>query len=620
MKNRRTPLGSSGWETALRFSILLLHMTPLFTHDTSSFLSAVAARRDIEGGSSLLFNATWLNSSTSALRRVAFKSALPGEATGIPRAQVLVRKPREVEEPGSGIPGEYGTSASTPDFSAHLSEVEQLPATAVGGMGAGLPTRSGSRAQGRAQLDFKEEDTEESAPHWQSKILKADGSVLALDQVQPSALVPTQHPLHVLGSPGDGQVINVGFYKPDQGHQIDTPPPPHPQELQSRDPTSWTSDFYDYLSPDYSITEVYPDEALPTPVYMEDENVSSKRQPFAPEHGMSSYNPAGPVGSVDAEDGSACLPGFMRRNGTCQSPCDSSSSYCFNGGQCYTTGAGAFCSCNLQNYTWSKGTRCESVITDFQVMCFVVGGVSATVLLLFMVIVFFSKRLHLLKMENRRLRKRRSRPQSEQHIDTFSLSTAADGSQANKTMSQYTWECKSKEELSGEDTCFFKRRTGSCQHQDQRTRHKAKSTSTINQHQKADDTGKQEEPVQTPTKEDEALNIQNSLTPKDEDSKASCEDAEEGVATIDLELLLPKEVEMHPESSPQHHPNVSLCKIPQKSPVLHRPPGRSGQGRPLSQVYPRRGSEPGYSPVSTRSLPHLHLSTASPHLEKPSTP
>uniref|UniRef100_A0A4W4DSM5 Chondroitin sulfate proteoglycan 5b n=1 Tax=Electrophorus electricus TaxID=8005 RepID=A0A4W4DSM5_ELEEL len=357
---------------------------------------------------------------------------------------------REVEEPGSGIPGEYGTSASTPDFSAHLSEVEQLPATAVGGMGAGLPTRSGSRAQ-----------------------------------VQPSALVPTQHPLHVLGSPGDGQVINVGFYKPDQGHQIDTPPPPHPQELQSRDPTSWTSDFYDYLSPDYSITEVYPDEALPTPVYMEDENVSSKRQPFAPEHGMSSYNPAGPVGSVDAEDGSACLPGFMRRNGTCQSPCDSSSSYCFNGGQCYTTGAGAFCSCNLQNYTWSKGTRCESVITDFQVMCFVVGGVSATVLLLFMVIVFFSKRLHLLKMENRRLRKRsRSRPQSEQHIDTFSLSTAADGSQANVRK-----PCDSLPNSSPAHTL--------------------------------------EEPVQTPTKEDEALNIQNSLTPKDEDSKASCEDAEE---------------------------------------------------------------------------------------------
>uniref|UniRef100_A0A4W4DSZ5 Chondroitin sulfate proteoglycan 5b n=1 Tax=Electrophorus electricus TaxID=8005 RepID=A0A4W4DSZ5_ELEEL len=338
-------------------------------------------------------------------------------------------------------------------------------------MGAGLPTRSGSRAQGRAQLDFKEEDTEESAPHWQSKILKADGSVLALDQVQPSALVPTQHPLHVLGSPGDGQVINVGFYKPDQGHQIDTPPPPHPQELQSRDPTSWTSDFYDYLSPDYSITEVYPDEALPTPVYMEDENVSSKRQPFAPEHGMSSYNPAGPVGSVDAEDGSACLPGFMRRNGTCQSPCDSSSSYCFNGGQCYTTGAGAFCSCNLQNYTWSKGTRCESVITDFQVMCFVVGGVSATVLLLFMVIVFFSKRLHLLKMENRRLRKRR-------FVNVYTHTPPLMHSILAKTMSQYTWE----------------------------------SIRAL---------------VQTPTKEDEALNIQNSLTPKDEDSKASCEDAEE---------------------------------------------------------------------------------------------
>ncbi|CDQ89368.1 unnamed protein product [Oncorhynchus mykiss] len=55
------------------------------------------------------------------------------------------------------------------------------------------------------------------------------------------------------------------------------------------------------------------------------------------------------------------------------------------------------------------------------------------VLLLFMIIVCFAKKLHVLKTENSKLRKRSSkyRPPSEQHNDNFSLSTIAEGSHPN---------------------------------------------------------------------------------------------------------------------------------------------------------------------------------------------
>lgn len=97
----------------------------------------------------------------------------------------------------------------------------------------------------------------------------------------------------------------------------------------------------------------------------------------------------------------------------------------------------------------------------------------------------------------------------------------------------------------------------------------------------------------------------------------------QGGVTIDLELLLPKEAKMHPETSPPLQYNVFLYKhpkSPKKSPVLRRPPGRMGQGRPLSQLCPRRSSEPGYSPVSTRSLPGVLSGSSSPHLGAAYTP
>lgn len=61
--------------------------------------------------------------------------------------------------------------------------------------------------------------------------------------------------------------------------------------------------------------------------------------------------------------------------------------------------------CNTQDYTWHKGTRCEAIVTDFQVMCVAVGSAALVVLLLFMLTVFFAKKLYLLKTENSKLRK-----------------------------------------------------------------------------------------------------------------------------------------------------------------------------------------------------------------------
>lgn len=52
------------------------------------------------------------------------------------------------------------------------------------------------------------------------------------------------------------------------------------------------------------------------------------------------------------------------------------------------------CRCNTQDYIWHKGMRCESIITDFQVMCVAVRLAALVLLLLFMMAVFFAKKLY----------------------------------------------------------------------------------------------------------------------------------------------------------------------------------------------------------------------------------
>ncbi|XP_072010618.1 chondroitin sulfate proteoglycan 5 isoform X2 [Engystomops pustulosus] len=132
------------------------------------------------------------------------------------------------------------------------------------------------------------------------------------------------------------------------------------------------------------------------------------------------------------ENSTECRSGYIRRNNSCRSLCDIYPTYCYNGGQCYIVeNTGAFCRCNTQDYIWHKGLRCESIITDFQVMCVAVGTAALVVLLLFMMTVFFAKKLYLLKTENYKLRKRKYRTPSELHNDNFSLSTIAEGSHPN---------------------------------------------------------------------------------------------------------------------------------------------------------------------------------------------
>ncbi|XP_071224603.1 chondroitin sulfate proteoglycan 5-like isoform X1 [Salvelinus alpinus] len=247
-------------------------------------------------------------------------------------------------------------------------------------------------------------------------------------------------------------IIKVEFHNPDRPLTPDLSSDSdwltavvQPLQQRAGDPTAWTlSDFYDYLSPDDELSTIDstldPDPTLTPPTDMEDENPSltgspvlnvtpDNDDPQPPSQSQSPPPPSPPQGS----DG--CGLGFVRSEvgGECVSQCDTQPDFCYNRGVCtIATGIGAFCRCNVQDYMWNKGSRCDWVVTDFQVLCVVVGVASTTLILLIIIIVFFAKRLHRLRIENRRLRKRSLyRPHSEMQTDGFSVSTAQDGSHAN---------------------------------------------------------------------------------------------------------------------------------------------------------------------------------------------
>lgn len=277
---------------------------------------------------------TQFNSSHAISHVVGIKPALPGKAMPISSSQIHAYKQRAAEEPGSS-----GLAANRP-YRSSTDSVEQDHQSdmAVGGMGAGLPIMS----HGKAQLDFKEEITGDSAPRWHSEILQPDGNVLDIHSRSPSH----EQSLFLSEQDDFSPIIKVSFSEPDQHHQTETPP----QEVQGGDPTSWTLlDFYNYLSPDYSTTERYADDDQSTPADLEDENIGkagpANSQSLTPDKGASGQDDlAGPLGAVDRVENGSCLLGFIHRNGTCQSPCDVYTIYCFNGGQCYVMeGIGAFC-------------------------------------------------------------------------------------------------------------------------------------------------------------------------------------------------------------------------------------------------------------------------------------
>ncbi|XP_050986477.1 chondroitin sulfate proteoglycan 5 isoform X2 [Labeo rohita] len=444
--------------------------------------------------------------------------------------------------PGTPTSSEGATTTlASPEISSESAETEHL-----------LPHEpvSTSIVKEHSTPFMEEQDTEEETtqvptlPPWQDAKGDVETTVFDLDhETSPTTPSPT-HP------PSPSPDVTVDFFDPGSSRK-DLDPPSHSlHELQGRNPTSWAMpDNYDYMTsfdetvspttedyPYSSTTESYDDDISTTP--------PSRRFPprlpsnpvvfTIPKGATVGAGPRAPPGVVDSVNGSECRQGFVRTNGSCKSPCDLQPNYCFNGGQCYVMeGAQMFCRCNIQDYMWHKGARCESVITEFQVMCIAIGASALMVLLLFMIVVCFAKKLHVLKTENNKLRKRsKYRPSSEHHNDNFSLSTIAEGSHPNvrklcdtppnlpharalayydniicqKTMSRYTWECKTKEEPDCED--------------DPNTQNKL------------------EDPVKAPPpKEDESLNIQNSLTPKHENHKVLGEENSSEVNSLQNNMM-----------------------------------------------------------------------------------
>ncbi|XP_068558628.1 chondroitin sulfate proteoglycan 5b isoform X2 [Cebidichthys violaceus] len=395
------------------------------------------------------------------------------------------------------------------------------------GLGAKLPLSSTKHhlSHKHAHLDVEEEDSPVG------------------DELTAGGAGPDQP-----GNPMSDDVITVEFHSqaPDivpSDVALDWAKAPKPQKQKAGDPTAWTlSDFYDYLSPDDDLsaldTTPEPEPTPSPPPEMEDENPLLAGSPAVPDNVRPSTDsgpsvPATPMPGKDKGDGlglggamgaDGCRLGFVRSGpGVCVSECDIKPNFCFNGGVCtVVAGLGAFCRCNVQDYIWNKGTRCDWAVTEFQVMCAVVGVASLVVIFLFMIIVFFAKRLHRLKNENKRLRKRSKYRQqsSEPQTDGLSVSTTADGSQPN------------------------------------------------------DDPQKQEYPAKSPqAKEEGSMNILNSHSPKHENNRPTSvvpdqghtpnnteENAEDEV-TIGLQVLLPKEAKLHSETSSPLQYDVFLYKV-----------------------------------------------------------
>nr|XP_020462632.1 chondroitin sulfate proteoglycan 5-like isoform X2 [Monopterus albus] len=375
------------------------------------------------------------------------------------------------------------------------------------------------------------------------------------------------------GNPLSDDVITVEFHSqaPDivpSDVGLDWAKAPEPQK-QKGDHTAWTiSDFYVYSDDDLSALDTTP-EPEPTPLppaVMEDENPLLAGSPAVPDKmkpnvDRDSSLPALPIPGPDKSGGlsldgamgtDGCRLGFVRSGpGVCVSQCDTEPNFCLNGGVCtVVAGIGAFCRCNVQDYIWNKGTRCDWAITEFQVLCVVVAVTSLVLLLLFMIIVFFAKRLYRLKNENKRLRKRsKYRPQSsEPQTDGLSVSTTADGSQPNVRKLSDTPPPASQAH----------------------THNLAYYDNIICQ----DEPQKQEDPAKSPQpKEEGSMNILNSHSPKHENNRPASvvhdhghtpnnteENTEDG-ATIGLEVLLPKEAKLHSETSPSLQYDVFLYKV-----------------------------------------------------------
>ncbi|KAM9737860.1 chondroitin sulfate proteoglycan 5b isoform 2-T2 [Menidia menidia] len=405
------------------------------------------------------------------------------------------------------------------------------------------------------------------------------------------------------GNPLSDGVITVEFHSPapdvvPSEAALDWEKAPKPQKQKAVDTTP------------------EPEATLSPSTDMEDENPLLGGSPAVPENVRpGSSLPAPPVPGPDSSDGlgvggamgaDGCRLGFVLSGpGVCVSQCDVEPNFCFNGGVCtVVAGMGAFCRCNVQDYIWNKGMRCEWAITEFQVLCVIVGVASVVLLLLFMIVVFFAKRLYRLKNENRRLRKRsKYRPQSgEPQTDGLSVSTTADGSQPN--VRKLCDTPPPAPQAHTHNLAYYDNII--CQDEPQKD-HQAK-------------------PPQP--KEEGSMNILNSHSPKQENNRPASgvhahtpnnteESAEDGV-TIGLEVLLPKEAKLHPDAGSPLQYDVFLYKVANNGDPTSPcpgPPPHSAASHPVSRTpkTPKSPKSPkmSKSPKTARS-PKMPKSPKSP--------
>ncbi|XP_030013421.1 chondroitin sulfate proteoglycan 5 isoform X4 [Sphaeramia orbicularis] len=517
------------WRLMLLSCVLVLHLVPLSVNGNDVGVNATEPE-NIANVSSLVHEEerpAKVSEVTIAVTGMSSSTSPNTVSTMTPRAGRIPRAGEE-EEQSSGMFGETVVPAveeagvvAPPQLSPDSAETEHL-----------LP----SNPHTQEETEGGEEEEEERLPHTDPPWINAkDTAVFDLDH-----LFTTTAPPSAATNPSNPDVLHVDFFDPSsRGRGLDLAPPSPSSlahELQGGDPTSWAMpDNYDYLTPYEDGVSPTADEytySTTTDAYETDEDL----RPFAGSPGRSRPQIPGsnsfipgvglpgrapvpniPVAAppVDGSDGmGGCRVGYQMVNGSCRSPCDMLPNYCFNGGQCYLLeGMGVFCRCNVQDYIWHKGSRCESVVTEFQVMCLAVGASALVVLLLFMIIVCFAKKLHVLKTENKKLRKRsKYRPSSEQHNDNFSLSTIAEGSHPNvRKLCDTPPNVPHARALAYYDNII-------CQ-DDPNSQNKL------------------EDPVKAPSKEDDSLNIHNSLTPKHENHKVLGEENSSEVNSLQNNMM-----------------------------------------------------------------------------------
>ncbi|XP_055513043.1 uncharacterized protein LOC129710225 [Leucoraja erinacea] len=120
---------------------------------------------------------------------------------------------------------------------------------------------------------------------------------------------------------------------------------------------------------------------------------------------------------------SACNPGYIHENDSCWSVCEVNPNYCYNGGECgVIENVGAICRCSAKEHTWYRGPRCQTVVTEVQLTCILIGATLLISLIFLALIVVFALKLRSLK-------------DAQQRFDSRSKLWISSGPQGNSSFS-----------------------------------------------------------------------------------------------------------------------------------------------------------------------------------------